>query len=222
MRLMSRCVQGKSTFRVSGFTLLELMIVVSIAGILLAIAVPSFNEGIRNNRLTTYANDLVTALNLARSEAVKRGISVTVRKVDNGSFTNLGAAANWENGWDVFTDVNDNGFFDAGTDVLIKTYGPLNNVTYPPPAAQAYTLRGHANIASFIRYTTAGTSNNNGSFVICDNRDGDNLPQQNTARFIEINAAGRPRLGADSDNNGVPEKLGPPVANIASCTVSPF
>ena len=59
----------------SGFTLVELMITLAIAGILVAVGIPSFNSTISSNRLTSYANELVTALNLARSEAVKRGMS---------------------------------------------------------------------------------------------------------------------------------------------------
>ena len=64
----------------SGFTLIELMVTIAIAAILLGIAIPSFTETIASNRLTTNANALVTALNFARSEAVKRGIQVTVQE----------------------------------------------------------------------------------------------------------------------------------------------
>lgn len=61
-----------------GFTLLELMITLAIMAIMLSWAVPGFQEIIRQNRLTTETNELVTALNLARSEAIKRGRPVTV------------------------------------------------------------------------------------------------------------------------------------------------
>lgn len=54
-----------------GFTIIELMVTLTVAGVLLAIAVPSFRNFILSNRLTTTANDLIMAINVARMEAVK-------------------------------------------------------------------------------------------------------------------------------------------------------
>lgn len=59
-----------------GFTLIELMVTIAVAAILLAVAVPSFRHLIISNRLTTAANDVVTALTVARSEAIKRNADV--------------------------------------------------------------------------------------------------------------------------------------------------
>jgi type IV fimbrial biogenesis protein FimT len=200
-----------------GFTLVELMVTIAIAGILVGIAIPSFTSIISSNRLTTSANELVTALNLARSEAVKRGRSVTVRKVDDKSRTHLGvttwASANWEQGWDVFTDVNENGEFDTGNDELLKTYAALS---------ASYTLRGN-NFSNFIRFTPSGQSNTNGSFVICNNSDGNNTPEANTSRLIIVNSIGRVRMGLDANNDGIPNKdtVASTASNITSC-LPPF
>lgn len=61
--------------RARGFSLIELMVAVAILAILLALAVPSFQDMIQRNRVRTAAADLTDALNLTRSEAIKRGSS---------------------------------------------------------------------------------------------------------------------------------------------------
>lgn len=70
-----------------GFTLLELMVTLAVLAIVIGLAVPSFQQMIINNRLNTEVNTLVSALQLARSEAVKRGAEVRVAAVD-GNWTN--------------------------------------------------------------------------------------------------------------------------------------
>ena len=80
----------------AGFTLTELMVTVGIGAIMLTLAAPSFQESIRNNRLTAQSNDLFTSLNLARSEAVKRRSIVSLcTSSDQASCTN----SNWSAGW---------------------------------------------------------------------------------------------------------------------------
>lgn len=76
-----------------GFTLVELMITIAIGAILLTLAVPGFQNIISQNRLATEANEIVTALNLARSEAVKRGANVVITP----------SGGDWANGWAITT-----------------------------------------------------------------------------------------------------------------------
>jgi type IV fimbrial biogenesis protein FimT len=64
--------------RMSGFTLVELMVTLFIASILLAVGVPSFNRMMITSRVTAQSNELVAALNFARSEAIKRNVSMTL------------------------------------------------------------------------------------------------------------------------------------------------
>lgn len=86
-----------------GFTLIELMVTISIAAILLAIGVPSFQAIIENNRLATQSNELITAVNLARSEAIKRGVDISITP----------NTSNYVNGWCVHTG----GGCNAGTEL---------------------------------------------------------------------------------------------------------
>ena len=200
---------SKHSFKTLGFTLIELVATMAIAGILVTTAIPSFNSTITSSRLSCYANDLVSALNLAHSESVRRGISVTVRKVDKDSCTNSGVGANWEMGWDVFTDIDNDGKCDEG-DELIRTY---------PALMPSYTLRGNHNISNYIRFLPSGLSNTNGSFVICNNRDGLGIPKANTSRLIIVYTTGRVRMVLDTNNDGIPNtnNTASSATNIKSC-----
>ncbi len=80
--------------RQSGFTLVELMITLAVMAIIASVAIPGFQAIITTNRLASQANDLVAALNYARSEAVKRRQTVTVTSNDGN---------NWSSGW-IITD----------------------------------------------------------------------------------------------------------------------
>ena len=161
----------------AGFTLIELMIIIAIAGILVSVAIPSFNSIISSNRLTTYANELVTALNLARSEAVKRGVQVTI---SNGT-----ASSDWGSGWTIFTDINGNGVLD-GADLLLRTY---------PALTAGYTLMTGANYTCWVAYDGMGLSRGSGvacngglpndTFRLCYGTD------NTLSRAITINTVGR-------------------------------
>ena len=73
-------------FRFRGFTILELMVTLTVLGILLGVAVPSFSTFVQNSRVTSQTNELVSALNLARSEAIRRGGTATVEAVSASGF----------------------------------------------------------------------------------------------------------------------------------------
>ena len=85
-----------------GFTLVELAVTVAVAAILLALATPSFAELLRRNRLAAANNELVTALNVARAEALRRGRPVSICASANQR--SCADSSNWATGWVVFED----------------------------------------------------------------------------------------------------------------------
>lgn len=189
----------KKTFICQGFTLIELMITLAIAGIVMGVGIPSFNETIKNGRLTSNINELITSLNFARSEAVKRNQLVSVKK----------SGTQWESGWSVFTDSDGDGNKETG-DVLLRSYGAVPS---------SFTLRGSAD---YITYQASGMLDgaNEVLFVLCENSDANNTPEANTSRLMMVNGMGRTSMGQDSDNNDIPEIHDG--TNISSCTTSPF
>ena len=91
--------------RSGGVTLVELMFALTVLGILLAIAVPSFRGASLSSRLSAIANDLHSSVQIARSEAIKSNTTVTLCTSSDGS--TCAASGDWQQGW-IVLDVNDN------------------------------------------------------------------------------------------------------------------
>ncbi len=109
-----------------GFSLLELMVVVAILGILMAVAVPAFTEWIAGQRVRDSAADLHTSLMRAKSEAVSRGLPITVARVDDS----------WAKGWTIAnpefvgTFIEEHGPVSNATISVIRNGAPLSSVTF--------------------------------------------------------------------------------------------
>jgi len=185
--LSARSRDGKSGSH--GFSLIELLVVMAIAAVLLGIGVPNMQQYVVSSRLSTAANDFFTALNLARSEAVRRGAQVTL--ITNGAAN----SRDWTSGWTMFVDANSDGALSAGEEVL--RVGAAQDAPM--------TIFGSANFGTSVAFDSSGRlTSGGGSFVICH---GTALVADGIARSraLILNSAGRARIAFDSNGDKIPE-----------------
>lgn len=106
-----------------GMTLIELMMAISVLGILLAVAIPGFRTISVQSQVTAAANDLVSTLNLARSEALRRSGNVVVcTSSDRATCTD----SPWTTGWLVFADANGNEELDVPGEAVVQVWPALH------------------------------------------------------------------------------------------------
>ena len=116
----------------AGFTLIELMVTISLIVVIMALAAPSFTAFQRNAQLTSSANTLLSSLTAARAEAMKRGRNVTVAPV---------TGSNWNSGWIVFVDEDGSGAKNGSEAVLATEPAPESTITIETvPTGMAYVM----------------------------------------------------------------------------------
>lgn len=195
----------------SGFTLLELMLVVTIAGVLLAFGVPAMGNFFRNARITGAANDVMAGLHFARSEAIKRRLPVTLctsgDPLNNNPVCDASALLT---GWVAFVDPNQNGQRDGGEAVLLQHEAMPDTITARSSASPfrvTYLLNGFA------------LNVNAAQLVLCDERG--NTPtggELSSARGIRIAVTGR--AGVTRDMDEIQVLIDDINTAIGGCTIS--
>lgn len=153
-----------------------MLMATAIVVIAIAMAAPHFSKILKDNALAASGNEFVHALNLARSEAVKRLKNVTVCQ-SGGNHTACSTTGDWSQGWIAFVDSNGNGMVD-GQDTRIHAHGSLPS---GQKLSSAYTSVTYASSGRVIRAI---------SLKLCDNRTG------NLGKSIGISVTGRVRLSS--------------------------
>lgn len=131
-----------------GFTLIEMITAMAVAAILLGSAGPNFFEFVESSRSSTEYRSLLKGLQLARSEAINRGVNVTVAAADN---------ADWHSGFTVWADENGDGVRDDAEIILVQdAFGSdatlvENNST----AAFSYTPEGFLDAVTGAEFALA-------------------------------------------------------------------
>jgi type IV fimbrial biogenesis protein FimT len=172
-----------------GFTIIELMFVVVILTILIAVAAPSMSNLVRDQRVKTAVGDVYAALAFARSEAIKRNVTVGLCS-HNGS-SGCQNSTDWATyGWIVYLDSDGNGYPGAVSDIL-KKQDPLSNVTLTVTAAKI-GYQGDGRLVPSM----GGDSATNLKFAasVAGN-------SAITARCVRINLSGQPNTQVDTDQN---------------------
>ena len=178
--------------RFKGFTLIEMLITLTVAGILVTVMVPNMRDFIRNNRLSSGVNDMLHALQLARTEAIKRqsGNVVWCGTANPSAATPTCDYASFS-GWFVFQDTNGNWQHDAAEPV-IEVHDLLDSsITVKTDANDrivSFSPSGFANLAG-VKVPVA-------TIVLCDLRGVVQYGTQASARTLIITPTGRARASS--------------------------
>lgn len=160
--------------RSGGFTLLELMVTLTLLGVVTMIALPSFQQAALSSKLTSYANSFTAGLKLARSEAIKRNATVTMCRSANG--TSCAGSGGWEQGWIVFNDANANSSVD----------GTETRFAYEPATTTDYSITSAGGVYA-LNFKGSGLSATTETVTLCRATP----TPGNQKRTIDIDATGR-------------------------------
>lgn len=157
-----------------GITLVELMVTMAVLLVLVAFGVPSFQNHMKDNRRITQVNELVSAMNLARSEATKGNGSVAICPSADAATCSGGT---FDSGWIVFinSDADAPPAVDSGEVILRTNAGPTGTGT---------SLRASGGITAGLNFLGTGRPDAFGDVTYCDDRGAEH------ARGVVLNLVG--------------------------------
>ncbi len=177
-----------------GFTLLELLMAMTVAGILAGIAIPNMRAFLLNNRIASTGNDLLRSIQVARTEGIKRqqtaGGLVTVCATADSTLADAALTCSYGNfsQWFVFVDTDGNGQHAAGEAVLARgASATTNTVKSNQNGIVCFGPSGFAGITCGAKIPTTAVA-------ICDYRGNVAVGTNSTARALFISQTGRARI----------------------------
>ena len=176
----------------SGFTLIELMVVIAIASVLMKLAAPSFKQLIQSNTISSNVNSFLADMRYARSESVRRGGGVIMCRSDApeaaspvcGSGSGPGTNG-WVSGWIIFHDVDGDGTRTAlSTDPVLRVQAPITTMD---------SINESGSSTKFI-FTATGRLNLSG---ITSLQFGGGNYANTVQRIVCVSVGGRARVAGD-------------------------
>ncbi len=167
----------------AGFSFVELLIVLTLAGLLLSMAVPAFAGFLAIQRSNSTISRFVASLHLARGEAIKRNARAVVCKSADG--LSCSSQGGWEQGWIVFHDANNNAQVDSEEQIVARSSA----------IAEGFRLSGNKPVSNYVSYSANGSAKllsgafQAGSFTLC-------VPPGSgiVAQKVILSGTGRPRV----------------------------
>lgn len=140
--------------RIKGFSLVEILVTLIVAGIMAMVALPQFNNVTANSYLVSQSNQLVSTLTFARSESIKLSRSVTV--------SSISGSVNWsDSGYRVYLDNNNDNSFNSGDLELRQIQNDSEKLLI---SADLNTLT----------FNPSGLVSSTALFEVCDDRNAEN------------------------------------------------
>ncbi len=179
--------------KMSGFSIVELVITLVIAAAMLTVGIPAFNNVMENNALAGAANRFISSIALARSEAVTRNIEVVMCRLNSTQTAcDTSGGTNWSDGWVIWADANGNNVLE--TSEIVDRSEALDD---------GYTLVALNNqFSRTITFTPIGEAFGNGGsqqeiFRLCD-PDNDN----DRTRLIYLSGVGNAWVNRTAGSTG--------------------